>query len=115
MASSEKVLVIDLKEDPEYQKLLDSQSQTCGMRSGRVYLQPNRNCGQHSTKDHEELLVFLSGRGKLLIEQAKSFQVGAGKICYIPPNTIHDVKNDGAEPLIYIYCVAPVSMRKSRL
>jgi len=108
MASSEKVLVIDLKESPEYQKLLDSQSQTCGMRSGRVYLQPDQNCGEHSTKNHEELLVFLSGQGTLLIGQEISFQVGQGKVCYIPPNTVHDVKNGGAEPLIYIYCVAPI-------
>jgi mannose-6-phosphate isomerase-like protein (cupin superfamily) len=34
-------------------------------------------------------------------------KVGNGKICYIPPNTEHDVKNTGSEPLVYIYCVAP--------
>jgi mannose-6-phosphate isomerase-like protein (cupin superfamily) len=108
MASSKKVLVIDLNENPEYQKLLDGQLQTSGMRAGRVYLQPGQNCGEHSTKDHEELLVFLSGQGQLLIEQTKRLPVGVGKVCYIPPNTIHDVNNNGAEPLIYIYCVAPV-------
>ena len=115
MASSEKVLVIDLNGNPEYQKLLDGQPRTSGMRAGRVYLQPGQNCGEHSTKDREELLVFLSGQGKLLIGQAKSFNIGVGKVCYIPPNTIHDVKNDGTKPLIYIYCVTPVSGEKSRL
>jgi len=108
MAPLERVLVIDLNENPDYQKLLDGEPQTCGMRSGRVYLQPDQSCGQHSTEHHEELLVFLSGQGLLLIGGEKSFQVGEGKVCYIPPNTVHDIKNAGAEPLVYIYCVAPV-------
>ncbi len=112
MTSSERVLVIDLKNNPEYQKLLDGQPQTCGMRSGRVYLQPSQSCGQHSTKNNEELLVFLSGRGQLLIEEKENFRVGRGKVCYIPPNTIHDVKNNGTKPLIYIYCVAPADSEK---
>jgi len=111
MTSSEKVLVIDLNKNPEYQRLLDGEPQTCGMRSGRVYLQPEASCGQHSTEDHEEVLVFISGQGRLLIGKKRSFQVGQGKVCYIPPNTVHDIKNTGAEPLIYIYCVAPVAGR----
>ena len=59
MTSSEEALVISLIETPEYQKLLNGRPQTCGMRSGRVYLEPNQSCGQHSTKDNEELLIFL--------------------------------------------------------
>ena len=121
MASAKKVLVIDLDNNAEYQKLLDGQPQTCGMRCGRVYLKPGQTCGQHSTAEHEETLVFLSGQGELLIgprlrggklvprlDRGKdSFAVGQGKISYIPPNTVHDVKNTGTKPLIYIYCVAP--------
>ena len=109
MASPEKVLIIELNDKAKYQKLLDGRPQTCGMRSGRVYVNPGRTCGQHSTDQHEEVLVFLSGQGLLLIGQEDSFQVGEGKVCYIPPHTVHDVKNTGTEPLIYIYCVAPVS------
>ena len=111
MASAEKVLVIDLNKAPENQKLLDGEPATRGMRSGRVYLEPGRACGQHSTKDREELLVFLSGRGELLIGEKDRFQVGQGKVCYIPPQTPHDVKNTGAEPLVYVYCVTPVGGR----
>ena len=105
-----KVLVMDLNRSPEYQQLLDGKPQTCGMRSGRVYLQPGESCGQHSTKAHEELLVFLSGKGVMLIgEEEISYEVGAGKVCYIPPHTSHNNKNTGTEPLVYIYCVAPVN------
>ena len=113
MASSEKVLVTELNDKPEYQRLLAGRPQTFGMRSGRVYIEPGQSCGQHSTKHHEELLVFLSGRGLLRIGEQDSFQVGEGKISYIPPYTIHDVQNTGTEPLIYIYCVAPTSEEPS--
>lgn len=111
MASSEEVLVIDLNEEPENQRLLSGEPQTCGMRSGRVYLAPGKACGQHSTKDREELLVFLAGQGELLIGEGESFQVGRGKVSYIPAHTAHDVRNTGAEPLVYVYCVAPVPGR----
>jgi hypothetical protein len=37
MASSERVLVVNLNDSPDYQKLLDGEPQTQGMRAGRVY------------------------------------------------------------------------------
>lgn len=107
--SSAEFFITDLSSGSEYQPLLEGRPQTCGMRSGRVYLQPGETCGQHSTEDHEELLVFLSGRGTALIgEEQTPREVGAGQICYIPPYTTHNNKNTGTEPLVYIYCVAPV-------
>jgi mannose-6-phosphate isomerase-like protein (cupin superfamily) len=109
MTSSQNVLVIDLDDKPENQRLLAGTPQTHGMRSGRVYLSPGQACGLHSTKDREELLVFLDGEGELIIGQDKSYQVGKGKVCYIPPQTDHDVKNTGSEPLVYVYGVAPVA------
>ena len=109
MASAERVLVVDLNDRAEYQRLLDERSQTCGMHSGRVYLSPGQACGLHSTKDREELLVFLAGQGELIIGQENCFQVGQGKVSYIPPQTDHDVKNTGSEPLVYVYGVAPVT------
>ena len=109
MALQKSVLVIDLNDAHEYQRLLAGEPQTRGMRSGRVFLDGGKSCGRHSTKEHEELLVFLSGKGELLIgEKGDSFQVGRGRVCYIPPNTDHDVKNTETEPLIYVYCVTPI-------
>ena len=109
MASTQKTLVIELDENPENQRLLAGKPGTYGMRSGKVYLAPGRACGRHSTKDREELLVLLSGAGEVLIGENESFQIGRGKVCYIPPQTPHDVRNTGDEPLIYVYCVAPVA------
>ena len=107
MASS-KVFIENLNSNPEYQSLLPGVPKTCGMRSGRVYLKPGEECGQHSTKAHEEMLVFLSGNGTAVIGETENYEVGVGKISYIPPHTDHNIKNTGSEPLVYIYCVAPV-------
>jgi len=105
-----KPIAIDLRNENVNQELLYGRPQTCGMRSGRVHLQPGETCGQHSTKAHEEMLVFLSGKGSALIgEDQRSFEISEGKVCYIPPYTVHNMKNTGTEPLIYIYCVTPVA------
>jgi mannose-6-phosphate isomerase-like protein (cupin superfamily) len=109
MSDTKQVFVLPLNDQPEYQRILEGRPQSHGMRSGRVYIEPGAACGQHSTKNHEELLVFLSGQGQLLIGPQGSFSVGRGRVSYIPPNTLHDVRNTGSEPLVYIYCVAPVS------
>ena len=109
MAAPAGAFTINLNDQPEYQRILEGTPQTRGMRSGRVHLPPGQACGQHSTRKHEELLVFLTGQGELLVGEGDRLVVGAGKVAYIPPETLHDVKNTGSEPLAYIYCVAPAA------
>jgi mannose-6-phosphate isomerase-like protein (cupin superfamily) len=112
MAQSE-AFIVELNNKPEYQRILEGPPQTCGMRSGRVFLEPGKACGLHSTKDNEELLVFLSGQGDLHIgdpaQNVAKLSVGAGRAAYIPPRTLHDVSNTGKTPLVYIYSVAPAN------
>jgi quercetin dioxygenase-like cupin family protein len=106
---SQKFFSMGLSPQPEYQPLLTSVPQTCGMRAGRVYLKPGEECGTHSTKAHEEMLTFLEGRGAALIGEEKiANEVEKNNIVYIPPFTVHNIKNTGTGPLVYIYCVAPV-------
>lgn len=100
--------VIPLNDLPEYQSLLKGKPQTMGMRSGRVYLKAGEECGVHSTKNHEETLVFLIGSGTAQIAE-KKVSVGVGNITYIPPHIEHNIINTGSEPLVYVYIVSPVS------
>ena len=109
MSRTKEVLVMDLNQSHQFQRLLSGTPQTHGMKSGKVFLQPGEDCGEHATDDREERIVFLSGNATLTIEEKKRFDVGQGKVSYIPPNTVHNVKNTGAEPLIYIYCVSPAT------
>jgi mannose-6-phosphate isomerase-like protein (cupin superfamily) len=104
-----KPLVLHVVETDEYQPLLTGQPQTRGMRSGRVFLKPGQECGAHSTKAHEEILIFLGGQGMACVgNPIDKIPVGRGKALYIPPHTPHNIINSETEPLIYIYCVAPV-------
>ena len=95
----------ELADSTEYQSLFKP-PKTFGLHSGRVYLKPGTDCGQHTTGTNEEMLVFLSGNGQAIIG-GKTFPVGKSKITYIPPQTAHNIINDSNEPLIYIFCVAP--------
>lgn len=102
-----KPLVFELTFQQEYQPLLTGSPVSLGMRSGCVRLAPGQACPVHSTESHEEQLVFLAGNGYVQMN-GKRLTVGKGKVCYIPPHTTHSVHNDGNEPLIYIFCVAPI-------
>ena len=107
---SQKPFVLELQDNNEYQPLLEGNPQTCGMRSGRVFLEQGQSCGEHSTGAHEEILVFLSGQGRSLIgSDKKALEVGTGKVIYIPPHTLHNIENPNNDPLVYIYCVAPIN------
>jgi mannose-6-phosphate isomerase-like protein (cupin superfamily) len=112
---SPQFLSLRLNQQPEYQPLLTGRPLTCGMRSGRVYLKPSEDCGSHSTKNNEEMLTFLSGTGTALMgEDQVPHEVSKDSIIYIPPHTVHNMKNTGTEPLVYIYCVAPADDRHEK-
>jgi mannose-6-phosphate isomerase-like protein (cupin superfamily) len=107
--SKNEPFVATLNEKSRHQLLLSGTPQTNGMRSGRVCLSAGQDCGVHSTEDYEEMLIFLSGRGQAIIGKDKILEIGKGKIIYIPPRTIHNIKNTSDEPLSYVYCVSPAN------
>jgi len=107
MSFTENAIVVELNEKAEYQRLLEGPPQTRGMKVGRVHLEAGKACGEHSTKEKEEILVFLSGEGELLVgDEKEALAVGAGRVAYIRPQTTHDVRNTGSEPLVYVFCVS---------
>lgn len=110
--NSPKPFVMSLEDANDHHRLLTGAPQTFGMRSGRVRLAPGKSVGLHSTKGNEELLVFLAGSGVARIGEGARLEVGAGKAAYIPPQTSHDVLNTGTEPLVYVFCVAPVGLSR---
>ena len=104
---AKEVRVVELNDAREYQRLIDGTEQSYGLKAGRVFLEPGQACGQHSTHDKEELLVILSGTGLLKTGQDKAQRISQGNVAYIPPQTEHDVHNDGSAPLAYVFCVVP--------
>ncbi|MDX9856467.1 MAG: cupin domain-containing protein [candidate division Zixibacteria bacterium] len=77
--------------------------------SGYVTLQPGESVGEHSTQGNEEIIVVLQGEGEARAESIPSpLSFRAPAIVYMPPHTIHNMTNTGAEPLRYVFTVAPV-------
>ena len=76
------------------------------LNSGYVYLESGKECGLHSTKHYEEMLIILEGEGTIIFENDTQV-VKENNVVYIPPYTSHNVIA-GNKPLKYIYIVAPV-------
>lgn len=92
----------------EYQPLFN-ESNTHQYHSGCVTLKPGESVGEHSTKSHEEIIVFLEGSAEIaseLWERAQAVQAPA--VAYMTPHTLHNVTNTGTSRLRYVYVVAKV-------
>ncbi|MGB4594864.1 MAG: cupin domain-containing protein [Anaerolineaceae bacterium] len=88
-----------------YLSLLGGPPDSVSIRAGYVELLPGESIGLHSTQDHEELIVTLSGHGQLISPGVDPLPMTIDCILYNPPNTPHNVVNTGDVPLRYIYIV----------
>jgi mannose-6-phosphate isomerase-like protein (cupin superfamily) len=78
------------------------------MRGGTVKLKPGESVGWHSTNANEEALIVLRGYGTANFSGHADVPLQEHMLAYIPPNTRHNVTNTGAEPLEYVWVVAPI-------
>jgi mannose-6-phosphate isomerase-like protein (cupin superfamily) len=97
-----------LKHDTGFQMLLVGPPQTTGMRSGHVVLQEGESMKRHSTGGNEEMLVFLEGKGRVVVG-TETVAMEADQALYVPPKTEHEIHNDGPGPLRYVFTVAPAA------
>ena len=103
MADFSKAKIVKLEFDSKYQRLLNRDSGTCGIKAGHVILKKGEEIGEHSTNDMEEALVVLKGKGQLVINKKENLDFEDNSVLYVPPETIHNVKNTGEEILEYIF------------
>ncbi|MBN1266114.1 MAG: cupin domain-containing protein [Anaerolineales bacterium] len=59
---------------------------------------------------HDHGIVILHGKGRVLIGD-KEHPVEQGDVVYIPPDTLHQIKNGTGEPLGFL-CVIPAKREK---
>lgn len=105
MSSPLKAKLIKLKSKEKYQRLLDKDSGTCGIKSGHVILKPGENIGEHTTGEREEVIIVLKGIGEIVVDK-KKFKLDRSAVLYIPPQTNHDIKNTGSRILEYIFIIS---------
>lgn len=71
-------------------------------------LQPGESVGEHKTEGKEEAILILEGKADVYVESRLVFTAEQDSLVYIPPETNHDIKNNGATRLRYVYIVSPV-------
>ncbi|MBU1147572.1 MAG: cupin domain-containing protein [Candidatus Omnitrophica bacterium] len=99
---------VKLESAEQYQRLLDKNSGTAGIKAGHVILQPGESVGAHTTGEREEVIVVLKGNGEAKAGKDSIFRLGNDAVLYIPPKTDHDVKNNGDGELEYIFVTTDV-------
>ena len=112
MSDHLKVKIVKLESGVRYQRLFNKDSGTGGMKSGHVMLGEEEEIGEHSTNDLEEALVILKGRGQLVVNKEGAIDFEADAVLYVPPGTIHNVKNTGRCILEYVFITSPAYEKK---
>lgn len=98
-----EIKIVELKNLDESFKLLMKDKESKKFSCGLVVLEGRKDVGEHSTENKEEVLVFIEGKAKVLIEKKKEHIIKAPSFVYIPPETLHNVINNSSEKLKYIY------------
>lgn len=75
------------------------------LKSRFQILAPGEEVGEHVTDQREELILILKGTATI-IEKDRPTSLSAGHVVYLPSGVKHNVRNDGPEPLHYVYVVA---------
>ncbi|MBU4485122.1 cupin domain-containing protein [bacterium] len=101
-----QVFVKQLAKNNEYQPLLEGGKNSVKMEAGRVTKLRGQTGSLHSTKNYEELLIVLKGKGTVNIGD-KKYLIKAGEVIYIPPNHEHQVENNKSRRFEYIYVASP--------
>jgi len=78
--------------------------------SSCVRLEPGARVGEHVTAGKEELLFVLEGEATVRTEGTAA-KIRAGHVAYVPPETRHDVWNEGDAPVLYVYATAKRSAK----
>jgi mannose-6-phosphate isomerase-like protein (cupin superfamily) len=60
----------------------------------------------HAHADSEQAYVIVRGSGRMILGDDESY-VGPGTLVFIPPGTLHAIRNDGDEPLVYVSATSP--------
>lgn len=94
-----------LKGAKKFKRLFGSSDKKKGLSSGLMALKKGESVGTHNTGSKEEILFILSGSALVCLPR-KDFILKTGMMLYIPPHTLHDVKNSSGRLLKYIYVTA---------
>ncbi len=95
------------KDGSEIRSLLDRTNSCVANQSlAEATLPPGGATGAHRHPRAEEIYYVLRGQGLMRVEAAER-AVAPGDAILIPPGSLHEIRNAGAEPLVFLCCCAP--------
>lgn len=109
MAKGRKVFCKQLKSGQRFLRLLGDPSKTKGLRCGLVTLKPQELIGEHITENKEEVLIILKGSAIVYFGKNKKLKAAKNSLVFIPPETLHNLKNPGSKILQYVYVTNQVA------
>lgn len=68
----------------------------------------------HIHPDAEELIIVMRGAGLMLLDDERQ-SVAEGDVIYVPPDAMHELRNDGQELLYALFVNVPVGEGLRRL
>jgi len=78
------------------------------MRFSVGYFSPGQGLNMHIHPESEEVYYVVEGRGTVYVgEERRKMEVNKDTAVYIPPGTIHGIRNTGSEELVVTFSVAP--------
>ncbi len=101
-------LLVKLEGEQRFLRLLPGEPVTAGIKSGYTILKPGESVGEHKTEAKEEAIIVLEGECQVFCGGKLFFIARKDNLVYIPPETNHDIKNNGDKILKYVYLSAPV-------
>jgi mannose-6-phosphate isomerase-like protein (cupin superfamily) len=77
-----------------------------------LYIEPGEEAKPHRHANCVDVMVFVKGAGTATID-GETRRVGPGDIVLNPPGTLHGIRNDGAERLVWLIIQSPPPNRKT--
>ena len=98
---------LKLNSKEKYTRLFSAKyGSALSLNSGCVILSKGKDVGGHDTKTREEVIIILEGSGELLLRNKRKIVFKKGSVLYVPPDTMHNVKNTGVKGLKYVFVTA---------
>jgi mannose-6-phosphate isomerase-like protein (cupin superfamily) len=95
------------KDGSEIRSILDRTNSGAANQSlAEATLLPGAATEAHRHPTTEEIYYILRGAGLMRVE-AEERAVGPGDGILIPPGSLHQIRNTGPEPLVFLCCCAP--------
>lgn len=77
-----------------------------------LYIDPGEEAKPHAHRSAADVMVVVQGSGVATVD-GKERRVGPGDVILNPPGTLHGIRNDGSERIVWLTIQSPPPNRKA--